>query len=240
MPNLIELRDVSLAFHDGTEMAHSVLDEVNLSVAQGEFLILIGRNGAGKSSLLKVLAREILPNSGTVTIHSNLSLPVLTVLQNPEQGTIGDFTLEENLSFSLGRGRGLSLYNTQRKHFDALLDSVGLFGKMDRLAKTLSGGQRQALSLLMAMLTQAPILLLDEITSALDVSMADFVMNKVAEAVAMERKTVIAVTHNIAHALRYGNRLILMDCGRVIAQYQGAAKAKLSPMDLCLQLGVTP
>jgi putative ABC transport system ATP-binding protein len=204
--------------------------------------MIVGRNGAGKSSLFKVLAGEVLPDRGEVIIRSLHPLPVVKVLQNPDQGTVGDFSLRENLSLSLGRGRGLKRYATkqQRDQVEAALASISLEGRGECLARTLSGGQRQALRLVMAMGTGAPILLLHEIPFALHGQMADFVMDRVLQVVCEEKKTVLAITHSMVHALRYGDRLLLMDQGRILRHYTQKEREGMTPMDLFLLLGMAP
>ncbi len=201
----------------------TILHNVNLQVADGEFVIIIGSNGSGKSTLFNIISGYMRPDSGSimlankdVTWHAQdkRATSVAIVMQDPRLGTMADMTIEENLSFAYMRGqkRGLQLHNTAqlRSLFQDKLAilGMGLENRLDDLVGILSGGQRQALSLVMAIIVDYKILLLDEITAALDPKSAETVMNITAKLVREEKRTAIMITHDMQHAARYGDRTL--------------------------------
>lgn len=232
------------------------LDNINLEVFQGDFISIIGSNGAGKSSLMNCIAGAYIPEAGSVFLGDRniTSWPehkrarhIGRVFQDPLSGTCAPMTIEENMALALRRGkiRGLraGLRRSDRQLFrqtlarldlkleDRLQDKVGL----------LSGGQRQALTLIMATLVRPDLLLLDEHTAALDPKTAQLILELTQEIVARDRLTTLMITHNMQHAIACGNRLIMMHQGRIILDIEGPEKAKLTVEDLLRKFqAITP
>ena len=246
--SLLQLRNVRKIFARGTIDEVTALDGISLDVYPEEFVTVIGSNGAGKSTLLNIIAGVFPPETGGKLIINGDDLTGLSeykhaayvgrVWQDPGVGTAGKLTIEENLSLALLRGipRGLrpSLNKERRELFRSALAPLGL-GLEDRLstlAGTLSGGQRQALALVMATISKPALLLLDEHIATLDPRTAQTVLNLSNMIVQRERMTTIMVTHNMELALRYGNRLIMMHKGRIIVDIGQQAKQALTINDL--------
>ncbi|MES2212291.1 MAG: ATP-binding cassette domain-containing protein [Pseudomonadota bacterium] len=241
---MLILKNIHRTINKNTLLAHEVLKGVDLTVAPGEFVVLIGGNGSGKSTLLNIIAGQVAPDCGQITIdqHDVTHVPqhqractVATVMQDPKVGTMEQLTLFENLAFAAQRGkqRGLGLYQTtkRRQHFQehlALL-GMGLENRLDDCVAHLSGGQRQALSLIMAILAPSKILLLDEITAALDPKIAESVVKIAAQLVTQYKQTTLMITHNMAHAIHYGDRTVLLAQGKIAKQFTGQDKIKLTP-----------
>ena len=246
--SLLQLRNVRKIFARGTVDEVTALDGISLDVYPEEFVTVIGSNGAGKSTLLNIIAGVFPPETGGKLIINGDDLTGLSeykhaayvgrVWQDPGVGTAGKLTIEENLSLALLRGipRGLrpSLNKGRRELFRSALAPLGL-GLEDRLstpAGTLSGGQRQALALVMATISKPALLLLDEHIATLDPRTAQTVLNLSNMIVQRERMTTIMITHNMELALRYGNRLIMMHKGRIIVDIGQQAKQALTINDL--------
>ncbi len=244
---MLELSEVRKTFFLGTVNERVAIDRLTLSLAAGEFVTVIGSNGAGKSTLLNLVSGKMRPDAGTVTIDGRdvtrlrdlqRGAYVGHVFQNPMAGTSPEMTVEQNLSLAYGRGRsrGLRPGVSARKRavFRDELASLEL-GLEDRLkAKVglLSGGQRQALSLVMATFSEPKILLLDEHTAALDPQRAALVTRLTAEVVERHHLTTLMVTHNMEQALRLGTRLVMMHEGRVILDIDAERKARTTVHDL--------
>ncbi|MFB0557320.1 MAG: ABC transporter ATP-binding protein [Dehalococcoidia bacterium] len=246
--SLLQLRNVRKIFARGTIDEVTALDGISLDVYPEEFVTVIGSNGAGKSTLLNIIAGVFPPETGGKLIINGDDLTELSeykhaayvgrVWQDPGVGTAGRLTIEENLSLALlrGRPRGLrpSLNKGRRELFHLALAPLGL-GLEDRLSTlvgTLSGGQRQALALVMATISKPALLLLDEHIATLDPRTAQTVLNLSDMIVQRERMTTIMVTHNMELALRYGNRLIMMHKGRIIVDIGQQDKQALTINDL--------
>ncbi|WP_127129556.1 ABC transporter ATP-binding protein [Georgenia sp. SYP-B2076] len=244
---MLEISDVTKTFFGGTVNERTALAGVSLTLAPGEFVTVIGSNGAGKSTLLNIVAGKLRPDGGSVTIagkdvtrladHQRAAY-IGRVFQDPMAGTAPQMTIEENLAMADGRGRARGLRwgvtKARRERFVAELATLEL-GLEDRLgAKVgmLSGGQRQALSLLMATFSEPKILLLDEHTAALDPQRAALVSRLTAEAVHRHHLTTLMVTHNMEQALRLGTRLLMMHEGRVILDLDAETKSRTSVADL--------
>jgi putative ABC transport system ATP-binding protein len=244
---VLTISDVSKTFFAGTVNERTALDRVDLTLAERDFVTVIGSNGAGKSTLLNAAAGRILVDSGTIEIDGKTvnKLPdykrakyVGRVFQDPLAGTAPNLTIEENLSLALLRGKrrglGLGLNKKRKAEFREQLATLEL-GLEDRLtAKVglLSGGQRQALSLLMAGFTHPRIMLLDEHTAALDPQRAELVTTLTERIVEQGGLTTLMVTHNMEQAIRLGNRLIMMHEGRIVYEADAETKAKLTVKDL--------
>ena len=244
---MISARDIRLVFHPGTVLETHALRGVSLEVPTGEFVTVIGSNGAGKSTLLGVLSGEVPPTSGTVLIDGadvtrqpvhDRAHHAARVFQDPLAGTCASLTIEENLALAQKRGTrrglGLAVNKTNREIFADRIKVLGL-GLEDRLGDRigrLSGGQRQAVSLIMATLADSRILLLDEHTAALDPRMAAFVIdltNRVYEEFAL---TILMVTHSMKDALSCGGRTVMLHQGEVVLDVAGESRAGMSVGDL--------
>lgn len=244
---MIKLDSISVHFATGTPLSVCAINRLSLTVGRGEFISVIGSNGAGKSTLLSCLAGNILVSSGRVTIDNidvtkkpteQRAALVARVFQDPLAGTCGTLTIEENLALADSRGcrRGfsLALNKNSRARFQLELRKLGLGleNRMGERVESLSGGQRQALSLLLATMRKARVFLLDEHTAALDPRMSSFVMDLTERLVRERGLTTIMVTHSLTQALRYGERLVMLDSGRVIFESSGEERKRLSIEDL--------
>lgn len=249
---MLRVEHVTKTFHPHTVNERVALNDVTVQLVEGDFLTVIGSNGAGKSTLLNIVAGRYRPDRGTVWIDDNdvTRMPefkraryLSRVFQDPMAGTAPDLTIEENMALALSRGkhRGLRMGVTRAKKelFRAELATLEL-GLEDRLRTKvglLSGGQRQALSLLMATFSEPRILLLDEHTAALDPQRAARIIALTDEAVKRHHLTTLMVTHNMEQALQLGNRLIMMHEGRIILELHDKAKRKATAADLLREFG---
>ncbi len=249
---LLQLRGVSKIFSRGTIDEVAALDNIKLDVNAEDFITIIGSNGAGKTTLLNVIAGIYPPERGGKVIIQSKDITNLSehrraqyvgrVYQDPHIGTAAKMTIEENLSLAMLRGqpRGLSIATNKqrRKQFHSALAPLGL-GLEDRLTAlvgTLSGGQRQALALVMATLSKPSILLLDEHIATLDPKTARIVL-ELSEMIAQrEKMTTLMVTHNMELALSYGNRLIMMHKGRIIVDLNQEQRGNFTVNDLVTAL----
>lgn len=244
---MLEIKNISLVFNEGTVDEKKALNDINLNLEQGDFVTVIGSNGAGKSTLMNVIAGHLFPDVGDVLINGNqvVHFPeykrsrfVGRVFQDPMAGTAPSMTIEENLAMAYSRNKkrrlSFGVNKSRRAKFRDHLATLNL-GLEDRLtAKVglLSGGERQALSLLMTTFTDPDILLLDEHTAALDPSRAELITQLTKEVVEKSGLTTLMVTHNMQQALDLGNRLIMMDKGQIIFEASGTEKQKLTVKDL--------
>lgn len=244
---MLNVSGISKTFFPGTVNERRALVDVNLTLAAGDFVTVIGSNGAGKSTVLNTVAGRISQDSGTVQLDGKdvsklkehqRAAQVGRVFQDPMAGTSPNLTIEQNLSLAdkRGRSRGLALGVTgsKRERFAEALTvlELGLEDRLKTKVGLLSGGQRQALSLLMATFSQPKVLLLDEHTAALDPQRAELVTRLTTKIVEDQKLTTLMVTHNMAQALEVGNRLIMMHEGRIILEVGAAEKAELTPADL--------
>ncbi|MGW5854913.1 ABC transporter ATP-binding protein [Micrococcus sp. NPDC055215] len=249
---MLEIHDVSKTFFPGTVNERRALRGIDLRLAEGDFVTVIGSNGAGKSTILNTIAGKLTPDSGTVSVggrdvtrmpdHRRASW-IGRVFQDPTAGTAPSLSIEENMALAWRRGhtRGLSrgVTASRRAVFREELTKLEL-GLEDRLTSKvglLSGGQRQALSLLMATFSGPKILLLDEHTAALDPSRAELVTRLTRQVVAERSLTTLMVTHNMSQALEVGDRLIMMHDGQVILELDAAQKARMTPANLLAEFG---
>lgn len=244
---MLDIRGISKTFHPGTPNEVRALRDVSLSIGDEEFVIVIGTNGSGKTTLLNAVAGTFIVDDGTISLagrdvtrwpeHRRAQL-VGRVFQNPFSGTAPNMSIAENLALAarrgLARGLGWSLPGSFRK---ALRDRVrplgmGLEDRLDNPIGTLSGGQRQALTLLMAAWRRPELLLLDEHTAALDPKSADQVIRLSQEVIEREKLTALMVTHSMHQAAHLGTRLIMMYRGAIVHDFRGAEKQRLRPDDL--------
>ena len=244
---MLELKHISKTFFPGTVNAKTALDDLSLTLHDGDFVTVIGGNGAGKSTMLNAVAGTFTVDSGSILLDGEditrkpehrRAADLGRVFQDPMMGTAGDMWIEENLALAARRGSrrtfkwGIS--HAEREKYRALLAPLGL-GLEDRLTTKvglLSGGQRQALTLLMASLKKPKLLLLDEHTAALDPKTALKVLTLSAKIVEENHLTTMMITHNMKDAIKYGNRLIMMHEGHIIYDVAGEEKQKLHVSDL--------
>jgi putative ABC transport system ATP-binding protein len=240
---LLRLNHIQKVFNEGTLDEKVALDDIALSLEPGDYVTVIGGNGAGKSTLMNIVAGVLSPDVGDVMIDgadvTNLpeykrSSLIGRVFQNPLTGTAPNMTIEENLSMAYARNKRRTLRRGVtkkiRSHFRDQLAMLhlGLEDRLNAKVGLLSGGERQALSLLMATFTEPKILLLDEHTAALDPSRAELITNITKDIVERFQLTTLMVTHNMQQALDLGNRLIMMDKGQIIVQHEGEEKQALT------------
>ena len=244
---MLEIKNVSKTFNPGTINEKHALTDLSLSLNDGDFVTVIGGNGAGKSTLLNAVAGVWPVDSGAILIDGEdvTGMPeykrakyIGRVFQDPMMGTAPNMQIEENLALALRRGkkRGLKwgVTNAEREAYREKLATLGL-GLEDRLtAKVglLSGGQRQALTLLMASLQTPKLLLLDEHTAALDPGTAKKVLELSDKIISENKLTALMITHNMSDAIRHGNRLIMMDRGRIVLDISSEEKSRLTKADL--------
>ena len=244
---MLEIRNITKTFNKGTVNEKKALRGVNLTLNDGDFVTVIGGNGAGKSTLLNAIAGVWPIDTGAIVIDGKdvTRLPEYKraaflgrVFQDPMNGTAATMGIEENLALALRRGRirGLTpgIKKEERKLYTDMLKRLGL-GLEDRLTSKvglLSGGQRQALTLLMSTLQRPKLLLLDEHTAALDPKTAKKVLDLTAEMVEEQNLTTLMITHNMRDAIQMGNRLIMMHEGNVIYDVAGEEKKHLTVEDL--------
>jgi putative tryptophan/tyrosine transport system ATP-binding protein len=244
---VLEVRGIAKTFSAGTPNEVRALRGVDLEIEDGSFVIVIGGNGSGKSTLLNAVAGSFFVDAGTIRLdgcdvtrwpeHRRAAL-IGRVFQNPFSGTAPDMSIAENLALAARRGRrrglgwalGGSLRRDMRERVRRL--GMGLEERLDNVIGTLSGGQRQALTLLMATWLRPRLLLLDEHTAALDPKSADQVIRLSEEAIARDRLTTLMVTHSMQQAVALGDRLVMMHRGRVLHDFRGAEKRRLRVEDL--------
>jgi putative tryptophan/tyrosine transport system ATP-binding protein len=240
---MLHLNRINKVFNEGTPDEKVALDDVELSLRSGDFVTVIGSNGAGKSTLMNIISGVLLPDLGSVRIDDHdvsrvseykRSRLIGRVFQDPMAGTAPSMTIEENLAMAYSRNRPRTLRSgvtkARRKYFKEVLETLhlGLENRLNARVGLLSGGERQALSLLMATFTEPSILLLDEHTAALDPSRAELITNLTKEIVGNYQLTTMMVTHNMQQAIDLGNRLIMMDKGQIILEVSKEEKKNLT------------
>ena len=244
---MLNISHISKSFNPGTPNEKLVLNDLSLNVEKGDFITIIGANGAGKSTLLNAIAGSFIADSGTITMAGcDITLMpehirakhIGRLFQDPMRGTAPGMTIEENLALASGKGGWLS--RLSRADRAALRDRVamlnmGLEDRMQQPVGLLSGGQRQALTLMMATINPPMLLLLDEHTAALDPKTAAKVMELTDRIVREGQLTTLMITHNMRDAIQYGNRLIMLHDGHVILDIAGEEKKKLTVPDLLEQ-----
>ena len=245
---MLELSHISKTFNPGTINEKTALRDVSLSLKEGEFVTVLGSNGAGKSTLFNAISGAFLPDTGTVTLDGmdmtewpdyKRSKYIGQMFQDPMRGTAPNMTIEENLALAYLRANGrMSPFSVvtkaDRERFREQLArlGLGLETRMSQPVGLLSGGQRQALTLLMATVVTPKLLLLDEHTAALDPATAEKVLALTEEIVAKDNITCMMITHNMQSALEHGGRTIMMDRGGIILDVAGEERAALGVADL--------
>ncbi|MFC0219288.1 ABC transporter ATP-binding protein [Pseudochelatococcus lubricantis] len=244
---MIEVRDLVITFNPGSPLERKALRGISLRLGEGDFVSIIGSNGAGKSTLLGAIAGDMLPTSGRVLLGGSdvTRLPaearsrhVARVFQDPLAGSCGNLSIAENLALAASRGQRRSflpaLRQSRLSKIRARIEELNLKleDRLDQPMGSLSGGQRQALSLVMATLAPSSVLLLDEHTAALDPRNAEFVLGLTRDLAARFRLTVLMVTHSMRHALDIGTRTVMLHEGRILLDVAGAERAGLTIEDL--------
>lgn len=239
---MIRMQSVTKVFNPGTVNENTALREVNLDVRESDFITVIGSNGAGKSTLLNLISGTFSPTSGRIHVNDidvtrhpeyKRARYIGRIFQNPLLGTASNMSLEDNMMITYRKGfkmPRISLNHKMRGFFRERLTQLEM-GLEDRLKDNvglLSGGQRQALTLLMMVLSKPELILLDEHTAALDPKNAQMVLDLTMRFVEEYHLTSIMVTHNMHHAIQYGNRLLMMDKGEVIFDVDGQEKRDLT------------
>ena len=244
---MLEIKNLRVIFNEGTVNEKIALDNINLKLEDGDFVTIIGSNGAGKSTLLNSIAGDIEVESGR--IYNNLrdityeklhkrARYIGRLYQDPLKGTAPNMTIEENLGLAFSRGKkmrfGFAVRKEDHKFFKEVCAKLGL-GLEDRLKNPvglLSGGQRQALTLLMATLEAPELLLLDEHTAALDPKTAKQILEITKEIVEKNNITTLMITHNIQNALEYGNKTLVMNRGKIIKILEGEERKNIKIEDI--------
>ena len=247
---MIRLEHIGIVFNAHTPDENIALKDINLSINKGDFITVIGSNGAGKSTLYNIIAGTFKPTSGHLYMDDGTAEREITgdpeykraryigrIFQNPLLGTAGKMRLEDNMMICCRKGwKGLriSLNNKMRAKFREQLAmlNMGLEDRLNDNVELLSGGQRQALTLLMATMAEPKLLLLDEHTAALDPKTAEKVLSLTREIVARQRLTTLMITHNMRDALKFGNRLIMMYGGKILFDIPEEKKKHLEVKDL--------
>lgn len=240
---MLNLNQISITFNEGTPDEKRALRNINLQLDKGEFVTVIGGNGAGKSTLMNIISGNLIADIGTISVDGKYvdhlrefqrSQYIGRVFQDPMAGTAPSMTIEENLAIAYSRNKKRTLrLGVSKKRRDIFREylqtlNLGLENRLTAKVGLLSGGERQALSLLMATFTEPNILLLDEHTAALDPARAELITDLTSEIVADFELTTLMVTHNMQQALDMGTRLIMMDAGQIILDVQGEEKAALT------------
>ena len=237
---MLEIRDITKVYNPGTVAEQRLFDHFSLTVETGQFVTIVGGNGSGKTSLLNILCGSIPMDGGDVLIDGQSVRRLKDyrryadmgrVYQNPSAGTCPNLTMLENLSLADNKGKPFGLgWGVNRRRADAYRDQLrelglGLEDKLDVKMGALSGGQRQAVSLLMATMTPLRFLILDEHTAALDPKTAEVIMALTDKIVRQKQLTAMMVTHNLRHAAQYGDRILMMQRGKIVLDRSGAEKA---------------
>lgn len=247
---MIDINDLKITFNPGTPLENQALKGVDLHIPESQFVTVIGSNGAGKSTLLNALAGEFLSPQGSIQLDGKeISLwpvekraPLIArVFQDPLMGTCEDLTIEENLALAQARtktrGLGVAAKRQYRNRFKDKLKllQLGLEERLDDKIGLLSGGQRQAVSLLMASLQPMKLLLLDEHTAALDPKTATFILELTQDIVSESKLTALMVTHSMSQALSVGDRTIMLHQGKLALDVYGENRKGLTTQDLLNQ-----
>ena len=244
---MLELRNIEKYYNPGTINEMCLFDKFNLTVDKGEFVSVVGSNGSGKTSMLNILCGSIPVDGGQILMNGEdittkkefkRNQKIGRVYQNPAMGTCPTMTILENMSLADNKGSFYGLrkgINKNRKsHYQELLSqlNLGLENKLNVKVGSLSGGQRQAMALLMSTMTPIEFLILDEHTAALDPKTAELIMELTDKIVKEKNLTTIMVTHNLRYAIEYGNRLVMMHQGNAILDKKGEEKDKMSVDDI--------
>lgn len=237
---MLDIKDLVKVFYPGTVNETHAINGVTLHINKGDVVSLIGSNGSGKSTLFNLISGTFPVTNGTITLDGEdithqkeyrRAMNIGRVFQDPTKGTAANMSIEDNMILSEKKGmRGtvFSLTKAKREQFDEMLSKIGLGGRLKDNVGLLSGGQRQALTLLMTAMSNPKLLLLDEHTAALDPKAADNIMKMTEDIIETRRVTAMMVTHNMQFAIEFGNRLVMMDGGKVILDIEGNEKKNMT------------
>ena len=244
---MLDLNDVSVTFHAGTVNERKALDHVSLHLDRGEFVCVLGTNGAGKSTLLNAVSGTLSADSGTITLDGmdltrqpehKRARYIGRLFQDPMKGTAPDMSIVENLGLAYSRGKRMTLSRAIQKKDRQLFHDrlsqlgLGLEDRMNQPVGLLSGGQRQALTLLMDTIVTPKLLLLDEHTAALDPNTAAQVMKLTDQIIHENQITTLMITHNLRQALEYGTKTLIMNEGKIVRVLEGEEKKQTSVEEL--------
>ncbi|SMP54061.1 putative ABC transport system ATP-binding protein [Sphaerochaeta associata] len=241
---MLDLSNITKVFYPGTVNEKMALDNINLHVNKGDVICVVGSNGSGKSTLFNLISGTYPVTNGkiifdgtdvTASPEYKRAMTIGRIFQDPTKGTAANMSIEDNMITAETKGmKGLriSLNNEKREQFASLLKLIGLQDRLKDNVGLLSGGQRQALTLLMIVMSRPKMLLLDEHTAALDPRNAQIVMDLTERFIAEYKLTALMVTHNMQFAINFGNRLIMMDEGTIILDVSGEEKSKLTVEEL--------
>lgn len=243
---MLKLENVSVIFHEGTSLEKKALDNVSIEIQDGDFVTILGSNGAGKSTFFNVITGKAPISSGKIYLDGVditnqkehvRSKTIGRLFQNPEHGTAPHLSVEENLALAYSRNRGpfsIAVRKAEVALFQEKLKDLNM--SLEERLKTpigmLSGGQRQAVALMMAVLNPPKLLLLDEHTAALDPKSAQKILEITNQLIEKEHMTALMITHNMSDALKNGNRLLIFNDGKITQDFSGADKQNLKPADL--------
>jgi len=239
---MIALKNVSMVFNPGTVNENRAINTINLRIREGDFITVIGSNGAGKSTLFNLIAGTIIPSEGSIALNGRditrepeykRARYIGRIFQNPLLGTASNMSLEDNMMITHKKGfkwLKRSLNSRMREYFRSELIQLkmGLEERMKENLAMFSGGQRQALTLLMMVLSKPDLILLDEHTAALDPKNAQIVLELTNKFIREYKLTSMMITHNMSHAIEFGNRLLMMDKGEIIFDVEGDEKRALT------------
>ena len=243
---MLEVKNIRKIYNPGTVQEKCLFDDFSLSIPDGQFVSVVGSNGSGKTSLLNLICGSIQPDGGQILMQGRdirkdsehvRARKIGRVYQNPAMGTCAQMTILENLSLADFKGKPAGLHRgTDRRRIDAyremLRPGLGLEDMLSSKVGTLSGGQRQALALLMSTMTPISFLILDEHTAALDPKTADIIMELTGRVVREKQLTAIMVTHNLRYAVEYGDRILMMHQGHAVLDKAGEEKQAVRIEDL--------
>lgn len=243
---MLELQDVSVVYNEGTTLEKRALDHVSVTINDGDFVTILGSNGAGKSTFFNVITGSSKTAGGKIILDGEditrqpdfvRSRSIGRLFQDPKQGTAPHLTVAENMGLSLSSHRGpfaIAVRKKEEEQFKAMLSrlDMGLEERLKTPIGLLSGGQRQAIALMMAVANPPKLLLLDEHTAALDPLSAKKILQVTNEVVKKEHITALMITHNLRDALENGNRLLIFQDGKITHDFSGEDKAKLTLEEL--------
>lgn len=244
---MLELQNITKIFNKGTIDEKRLFENFSMSIENGQFISVVGSNGSGKTTILNMISGDVMPSAGKIILDGKdithqknykRAEKIARVFQNPAMGTCPSMTIFENMSiadnklkpFNLSRGLNYKRKDFYRSQLEIL--GLGLENRMNTLSGALSGGQRQALALIMATMVKPDILLLDEHTAALDPKSSDIVMELTRRVVESKGITTLMVTHNLRYAVEYGNRTVMMHNGNIVHDSAGEARKNQSTDDL--------
>lgn len=244
---MLKLEDICLSFNKGTPDEATVFDRFNFSVQKGEFVSVVGSNGSGKTTLLNVVCGTVKPDSGRVIFDGNditnqsehiRAKKIARVFQDPKMGTCSDLTILENFCLADNKNKpynlGRAIFRSRIDYYRQLLSScnMGLEDRMNTPVGSLSGGQRQAIALVISGMTDVDMLILDEHIAALDPKSSERIMELTDKLVTEKKITALMVTHNLRFATDYGSRLVMMHQGKAVVDVAGEEKKNTSVKDI--------